>query len=475
MQTWKKFDNLKLNLLLSLFASLLMFFVFLSGAKENLIEKQLTQFNLVGEILNRHMINAVLLAQLTEERLEDCDCDSGNVGDISIRDLSGISGVNIYRLEKDHVLLPLEVIAAKTIQELYNYMPVAFSARNFNLIFRSYAGQKMLMTRAAPGFQLSKEQFSLERCKETGACSKYASRRQLEDRLLISPVYQDAITGLKVVSIVSPVYQSGEVIGEFMIDIYLREDFEINSHDITIIERGGYKVNIIEDGSYPLAEFAYTKEFIADNNTMFVYKIPFTKLFVDYTWLFFSLWGTTFVFMWKLSELKTNRHQLAYTQHRVNRDDMTGLYNRSVFKEMHFKTAIADHPVSIIAIDGDNIKKVNDQFGHHIGDEVIKHIADTMKESFRDSDYLVRTGGDEFIAILPKCPNHVAQALANKLNHTIGQLPITNHDIKVCISVGCVEMRLRESLSDAIKRADAQLYVAKRNRQLPDIVEVELS
>ncbi|CAM4324851.1 sensor domain-containing diguanylate cyclase [Vibrio agarivorans] len=463
----KRLQDLKLTVLVSLFASLFLFGIFLSGAKENLIERELTQFNLVTEILNRHMINAVLLAQLTEEKLEDYEYPD------AIQAYQAKSGIYIHRLDDKTDLQASEVVALRMMSSLVDYMPVAFSARNFNLIFRSYSGRKMLMTKHEPSFQLTERAFTRERCEETGACTKYASKRQLEDRLVISPVYQDAITGLNVISIVSPVYVDNVVVGDFIVDIYLRDSYEINSDRISLDIRGAYKVNVIEDVSYPLADFAYVKEFIADNNTMFVYKIPFSKLFVDYAWLFGLLWSFTFIFMWKMSELKLNRHQLAYTQRRVNRDDLTGLYNRSVFKELHFKTAISQLPVSVLAIDGDNIKQVNDVHGHHVGDEVIKHIADTMKESFRDTDYLVRTGGDEFIVVLPNCPITVSQRLCQQLTHKVSQLPVTNADLRVNISVGCVEMRLRESLADAIKRADAQLYVAKRNRQLPDVVEVE--
>ncbi|MCV5225476.1 GGDEF domain-containing protein, partial [Escherichia coli] len=68
-----------------------------------------------------------------------------------------------------------------------------------------------------------------------------------------------------------------------------------------------------------------------------------------------------------------------------------------------FKRRLKTAPYSVIAIDGDRIKRINDRYGHHVGDEVIEIIADAMRKVFRTSDYLVRTGGDEFIAILPGC------------------------------------------------------------------------
>ncbi len=115
-------------------------------------------------------------------------------------------------------------------------------------------------------------------------------------------------------------------------------------------------------------------------------------------------------------------------------------------------------PYSVIAIDGDRIKRINDRYGHHVGDEVIEIIADAMRKVFRTSDYLVRTRGDEFIAILPRCSISQSSMLAKKLRSVVKDNRLKTLEIEVSVSIG---VAANESLQDVIIRADEDLYEMK--------------
>ncbi len=121
-------------------------------------------------------------------------------------------------------------------------------------------------------------------------------------------------------------------------------------------------------------------------------------------------------------------------------------------------------PYSIIAIDGNRIKKINDRYGHHVGDEVIVIIVDSMRKVFRNSDYLVRTGGDEFIVILPGCSMSKASMLAKKLRGVVKHNRLNTLDIEISVSTGVAVREEDETLQEVIVRADEELYEMKKQR-----------
>ena len=97
--------------------------------------------------------------------------------------------------------------------------------------------------------------------------------------------------------------------------------------------------------------------------------------------------------------------------------------------------------------------------------EVIEIIADAMRKVFRTSDYLVRTGGDEFIAILPGCSISQSSMLAKKLRSVVKDNRLKTLDIEVSVSTGVAANESHESLQDVIVRADEDLYEMKKRRQ----------
>lgn len=142
-------------------------------------------------------------------------------------------------------------------------------------------------------------------------------------------------------------------------------------------------------------------------------------------------------------------------------DELTGLYNRKVFQNESVARVLKRGIYSVLVIDGNKIKRINDKYGHHVGDEVISIIADAMQKVFRASDYLVRTGGDEFIVILPGCELEKAYILGDKLKLALAEHRLKSFDIDISVAIGIAVRLEHESLQDVIIRADKVLYENK--------------
>ncbi len=151
-------------------------------------------------------------------------------------------------------------------------------------------------------------------------------------------------------------------------------------------------------------------------------------------------------------------------------DRLTGAWNRRRFEEAaHAEMSLAHRrgtPVSLLMIDIDHFKRVNDRLGHEAGDAVLVGVATAIRDQLRGSDPLARWGGEEFLVLSPTNRLEGAQTLAEKLLRTVAALefpglwPIT-------ISVGIAEHLAGESLAQWVARADRAVYAAKaagRNR-----------
>jgi diguanylate cyclase (GGDEF)-like protein len=127
------------------------------------------------------------------------------------------------------------------------------------------------------------------------------------------------------------------------------------------------------------------------------------------------------------------------------------------------------HAVSIVLLDIDHFKAINDRFGHDLGDEVLKSAAKAMKESLRSTDTLARYGGEEFIVLLPYTDSSEAGQVAQHLRAAIAHCRVVAGSgiAEVTISAGVATARPGETIDALVRRADDALYAAKstgRNR-----------
>jgi two-component system, cell cycle response regulator len=151
-------------------------------------------------------------------------------------------------------------------------------------------------------------------------------------------------------------------------------------------------------------------------------------------------------------------------------DSLTGLYNRR-YLETHLSQLI-EHSInrgkalSIVSIDVDYFKAVNDTFGHDAGDEVLKELSNRIRQMTRSVDLSCRVGGEEFILVLPGTDDVAAERIAERLRRAVAAKSFPNANgtpIQMTISAGIASLNgADDSLAKLMKRADVALYQAKR-------------
>ena len=153
----------------------------------------------------------------------------------------------------------------------------------------------------------------------------------------------------------------------------------------------------------------------------------------------------------------------------ANVDELTGLNNRRFILEYYYsKVSNAKRyqlPLSILLIDIDYFKKVNDQFGHPIGDEVLMSVAVDLANGLRESDLIGRYGGEEFLALLPMADLNEAKIIAERLRAQVANSVVfqEKYGFGVTVSIGLAEFSLNETELELIARVDKVLYAAKNN------------
>ncbi len=162
------------------------------------------------------------------------------------------------------------------------------------------------------------------------------------------------------------------------------------------------------------------------------------------------------------------RRALAYEElfERASNDPLTGLSNRRVFEERIYNMINSakryNRPLSMISMDLDKFKMINDKLGHQTGDDVLKSVALVLKQAVRSTDLLVRMGGDEFLIILDNTDLTNARILAERLCVAVNKLEIwADAETKLGISIGLSQFSHEESLKHWLERTDDILYHAK--------------
>jgi diguanylate cyclase (GGDEF)-like protein/PAS domain S-box-containing protein len=145
-------------------------------------------------------------------------------------------------------------------------------------------------------------------------------------------------------------------------------------------------------------------------------------------------------------------------RHISTHDILTGLYNRNFFETEMARIQLGRlFPISIVVADVDNLKTVNDRFGHSAGDELIRKVANLLRQSFRAEDIVARIGGDEFSVLLPQIDEKMVHTIVDRLRSDLEKLndPIMSLSIGLAVGGdGC-------DLSDVMRQADDRMYQDK--------------
>jgi diguanylate cyclase (GGDEF)-like protein len=164
----------------------------------------------------------------------------------------------------------------------------------------------------------------------------------------------------------------------------------------------------------------------------------------------------------KLHSMLHNMHELSI------RDELTGLYNRRFFSEqaelLLIRAMRYEEPLTLIFIDIDDFKSINDRYSHQVGDSALRQIATIMTDTARGSDLTARLGGDEFVIMLPNTPLERAHQISERL-----RTAMENHDWSalipgavITISIGMAAAQEYDTIEKLMDRADSNLFRAKK-------------
>lgn len=167
--------------------------------------------------------------------------------------------------------------------------------------------------------------------------------------------------------------------------------------------------------------------------------------------------------------LSTVKKQLMEANHNMRVDHLTQAFNRKSFDEQMKKhmqmSVISQYPVTLLTLDIDHFKKVNDNYGHDIGDFVLKECVKMLKEVFhREDDFVARVGGEEFAVILPAFNSESAVVKAEEALNKIRKETFVHGELKInfTVSIGIAQWTQNETQDQWIKRADTALYTSKQ-------------
>lgn len=165
-------------------------------------------------------------------------------------------------------------------------------------------------------------------------------------------------------------------------------------------------------------------------------------------------------------DISVRKRAEARLKYQSTHDASTGLYNRAFFdEELERMINGSEFPVSMIVADLDGLKRVNDTMGHDAGDKLIKGAAEILHMAFRGNDIVSRTGGDEFIILLPEMDWHGAIHSIDRIRNCIQAYNSENEGPLVSISLGAATAATGEEIPSALKEADERMYADKLNRK----------
>ena len=247
---------------------------------------------------------------------------------------------------------------------------------------------------------------------------------------------------------------------------------EIYSESADLIVRGATFEDIIrkgvENGQYPEA-LGNEEAWIA--NRLEVHRNPgepIEQLLPGDNWLRIqerrTSEGGLVGFRFDITQLKRQERELSRL---AWSDSLTGAMNRHRFTELASneidRAKRHDNQVSLLLLDADHFKKINDRNGHAAGDEVLKGLVERWRSGLRSHDLIGRIGGEEFCVLLPEVGPEGAAQLAERLHTVIAELPFAFEGqlLRVTVSIGVATLGAGEDLSALMRRADAALYEAK--------------
>ena len=202
-----------------------------------------------------------------------------------------------------------------------------------------------------------------------------------------------------------------------------------------------------------------TSEMGDRNNTLYAKKITGEKIPVDVSISSIRLDGKPHAIAIIHDRIKETK-----LMEQANTDALTGVHNRSSGEEQlvkaRYRIVRYGMPASIMFVDVDNFKKVNDQLGHDAGDDLLVNLTDILQQSIRNTDTLIRWGGDEFLIIVDNADAEMSVILAEGIRKSVEQA-FKAETVPVTVSIGITPLSIDLSLDQLTRKVDSAMYKAK--------------
>lgn len=257
--------------------------------------------------------------------------------------------------------------------------------------------------------------------------------------------------------------------------------YEKNINDVRFTQVLKYTGDVAQAHYYksPVDSVERLGVFLNLNERKWILGVGLSKSEILHGWYIQLFWSVLGMFIigilqWcLLNYIHTNALQRARLKIEAHYDPLTGLANRWQFydwvQKLSYEHKQKNHPICVITIDIDHFKKINDDYGHDGGDEVLRHVGYFLKETLRTSDLSVRFGGEEFVVVMP-CTRLVnAFDVAERIRNGFSQMCIRHCDkhIHFTASMGLTEMtedemKATNGIQTTLARADQALYLSKR-------------
>lgn len=291
---------------------------------------------------------------------------------------------------------------------------------------------------------------------------------------IISHVYPDGYTKNNIISMLTPVFKNKTVKGVLITDINISDlATSFYTADRPLIWKflslflvdntTGETINFHRPSAH-IKSLIHHEEAITQYYTLHI-TLDMTYFIISNLWLLITYLVTTYL-LCAYANYQLERHARLAKENIT--DVMTGLYNRKILSpslKKRIDTLLNKHiDITIVAMDCDGLKKINDTLGHHAGDRMIQALAKAIDLSIRKSDYGIRLGGDEFTIILVDNTPESARCIVRRIQQNLAAI---NTGFPVEFSYGCYGMQRHESLVSAFKKADEALYQHKKSKRRP--------
>ncbi|MDI3359795.1 diguanylate cyclase DgcJ [Lelliottia sp. V89_10] len=299
--------------------------------------------------------------------------------------------------------------------------------------------------------------------------------RALEDLIhgenIVSHIYTDGYSRQNIISMITPVFLGGKIKGLLITDINIHDlatSFVTPDRPLLWKFLSLYVTDNTTGGNIIFHEpVVKSRDAINYQDDMTQYYTLHGKLDAIYV-VIANIWLILLYILTTWLLVRYARQQFI-RQKSLSRDNvtdaMTGLYNRKVITgELNQKIqSLVERniPVTVIAIDSDGLKRINDTLGHHMGDKAIQSLGLALAQSIRKSDYGIRLGGDEFCLIL--IDNNLARS-RDVITRVQGYLQTIDTEKMVAFSWGSYQMHAGDTLEVAMLKADELLYQHKRSK-----------